>query len=85
MIEGLTVYRSLAEVPVALDRVSSYLPPAVGLTVLPEVANKGCGELWLNPGAGTPQLTSAAQKLGLVVVNSCSIVDVGFSPGEFPD
>ena len=84
-IEGLAVCRSLAEVPVELDRVSSYLPPAVGLAVLPEVAAKGCSELWLNPGAATPDLMREAQKLGLHVVNSCSIVDLGLSPAQFGD
>ena len=34
-IEGLTVYRTLAEVPVEqLDRISVYLPPAVGLATI---------------------------------------------------
>ena len=38
-IEGLTVYRSLAEVPAGkLDRISVYLPPAVGLAALDEIA-----------------------------------------------
>jgi predicted CoA-binding protein len=75
-IEGLTVYRSLAEVPVELDRVSCYVPPDVGLNVLDEIAAKGCGELWLNPGADAPAVVEKARALGLDPIVACSIVDV---------
>ena len=82
-IEGLTVYRSLAEVPVErLDRVTVYLPPAVGLAALDEVAAKGCGELWLNPGSDAPEVVERARALGLEPIQACSIVDVGVDPHE---
>src|SRR5438477_2300901 len=52
-VEGLPVYKSLSEIPhdVKLDRISVYLPPAVGLKAVPEIAARGCDELWLNPGS----------------------------------
>lgn len=76
-IEGLTVYPSLADVPGGkLDRISVYLPPAVGLTVLDEIARRGCDELWLNPGADDPAVVERARELGLNVIQACSIVDV---------
>ncbi|MFO0870920.1 MAG: CoA-binding protein [Pirellulales bacterium] len=82
-IEGLTVYRSLAEIPVErLDRVSVYLPPAVALAMLPEIAAKGCDELWLNPGSDSAEVVAEAQRLGLEPIVACSIVDVGVHPGE---
>ena len=85
-IEGLTVYPTLAAVPCEeLDRVSMYLPPAVGLKMLPEIAAKGCKELWLNPGAESPELIEAAEGLGASVVVACSIVGLGKSPSEFGD
>jgi predicted CoA-binding protein len=80
-IEGLTVYRSLAEVPVEhLTRVSVYLPPKIGLTMLPEIAAKGCDELWLNPGSDSPELVQQAQALGLETIQACSIVALGVHP-----
>jgi uncharacterized protein len=82
-IEGLAVYRTLAEVPVArLDRISVYLPPAAGLSVLPEIAAKECRELFLNPGSESPELIAAAEALGLEPIQACSIVDLGVSPGD---
>ena len=81
-VEGLSVYKSLAEIPadVKLDWISVYLPPAVGLKLLPEIADRGCGELWLNPGSESDELIEAAEKQGLNVVQACSIVAIGVSP-----
>ena len=60
-IEGLQVYTQLAEIPLErLDRVSVYLPPHVAMSVLPEVAAKGCNEFWLNPGSESDEVIAAA-------------------------
>lgn len=80
-IEGLPVYRTLAEVPAAhLTRISVYLPPKIGLAMLPEIAAKGCDELWLNPGSDSPELVEQARALGLEVIQACSIVAIGVHP-----
>jgi predicted CoA-binding protein len=80
-IEGLPAYRSVLDVPVErLDMVSIYLPPELGMAVLDEVARKPPAELWLNPGAESPELLDKAKKLGLNVVAACSIVAVGIHP-----
>jgi predicted CoA-binding protein len=85
-VEGLTTYKSIRDVPVEkLDRVSVYLPPAVGLTVLADIATKSPGEVWFNPGADGPEVLAEAKRLGLNVIAGCSIVDLGLSPGMFPD
>lgn len=84
-IEGLPVSRSLGEVPAErLDRVSVYLPPAIGLAALEEIAAKGCREVWLNPGSESPQILAKANELGLRVIADCSIIDLGLSPSQFP-
>lgn len=84
-IEGLRAFPNLAAIPadVHLDRISVYLPPAVGLKVLPEIAARGCDELWLNPGSESDELVAAAEEKGLNVIQACSIVDIGFSPSQF--
>jgi uncharacterized protein len=83
-IEGLPAYRSLAEVPGALDRISVYLPPARTLELLPEIARRGAGEVWFNPGSADEQVLTAARRLGVAARPGCSIVDIGRSPSEFP-
>ena len=80
-IEGLKVYSTLADVPPGkLDRISVYLPPAIGLQALDQITARGCEELWLNPGSDSPEVVAKAEALGLNVVQACSIVDVGGNP-----
>jgi uncharacterized protein len=82
-VEGLPAYPSLSEVPERPNVVSVYLPPPVTLKLLPEIAQRGCDELWLNPGAESEEILAAAESLGLKVVHACSIVSLGLSPSQF--
>lgn len=85
-IEGRTAYTSLADIPVArFDRISVYLPPRLGLELLPQIAAKGCDELWLNPGSESAELVERAVELGLNPILACSIVAVGVHPDALPD
>ena len=83
-VEGLPTLTSVRDVPVPLDRISVYLPPPVTLEVLPEFAAKGAGEVWMNPGAADRAVIAEARRQGIPVILGCSIVDVGFSPAQFP-
>lgn len=84
-IEGLTVYRSLEEVPVRPDWISVYVPPAVLLGMLDQIAAKGCDRLWLNPGTDSDEVRARVIELQLPAVCGCSIVALGRAPEEFPD
>ena len=57
-----------------------YVPPETGLAVIEEIARKGIREVWLNPGAESPALVAAAQRLGLSPIEACSIVGIGETP-----
>ncbi len=81
-IEGLKVYRSVLEILASLDRVSVYLPPAVGMKVVEEIAEKGTKELFLNPGSESDELIEKARSLGLNVIVACSITDVRARSGR---
>ena len=82
-IEGVAAFTSIKEVPVErLDRVSLYVPPEVGLSLVDEIAAKGCDQLWLNPGSESDELAAKARDLGLEPIIACSIVDVGMSPHD---
>ncbi|MSU59476.1 MAG: CoA-binding protein [Pedosphaera sp.] len=83
MIEGLTVCKSIADVPVRPQMVSVYLPPEVLLSLLPEIAAKGCAELWLNPGTESAAVLAECERLGLNVMQACSIVGVGLNAASF--
>ena len=79
-IEGLRCFPTIADVPVRPDKISAYVPPPVLQGLLPAIAARGCDELWLNPGAESEAVLTDAQRLGLNVIQACSILGVGDSP-----
>jgi uncharacterized protein len=84
-VEGLQCYASIAEVPGPLDRISMYVPPTIGMTMLDEIAKKTPTEFFLNPGSESPELIEAARTLGLNPIQACSVVNIGLRPEMFPD
>jgi predicted CoA-binding protein len=81
-VEDIPAFASIGAVPGRPQIVSVYLPPPVLLKTLPDIAAKGCDELWLNPGTDTAETVEAAEKLGLNVIRACSIIGIGLSPAS---
>lgn len=84
-VEGLPVFASVGDIPGPVDRVSMYVPAAVGLAMLDDIAAKAPKEFFLNPGSESPELAAAAAEKGLAPVLACSIVNIGLRPDQFPD
>ncbi len=80
-VEGLPAYATVADVPEPVDRASLYVPASVGLGLLEAIAARGAKELWVNPGAGSPELLARAVELGLHPVEACSIIAASQEPG----
>lgn len=85
VIEGVTAYASVLDVPRRIDIATVYLQPAIGERVMEELAGKGISELWLNPGADAPRVVARARELGLNPILDCSIVGIGESPAAYPE
>lgn len=83
-VEGLPTSGSVADIVSPLDVVSLYVPAKVSLKLLSAIAAKRPGELWINPGAESDELLAEAARLGLRVIETCSIIRVGFRPADFP-
>lgn len=79
-VEGLATFGSIGEVPERPQMVSLYVPPQIVLKLLPEIAAKGCDELWLNPGTESAEVLAEANRLRLNVIQACSIVGIGAVP-----
>jgi hypothetical protein len=79
-VEGLATFRRVIDIPGPVDRATLYVPPAVGLGLLEDVAAKAIKELWVNPGAESDALLEKAERLGLEAIAACSIVDIGERP-----
>lgn len=84
-IEGLAVHTSVDQIGERIDRVTLYLPPAVGVAALPAIAAAKPGEFYVNPGAESDELVAKARQLGLEPILACSIIEIGVTPGQFPD
>lgn len=81
-VVGLPAFRAIGDIPVRPNLVSVYLPLPLLLKLLPDIAAKGCDELWLNPGTDSPEVLAEAERLNLNVVQACSIVGLGISPAS---
>src|SRR5205085_682698 len=79
-IEGLKAYPSIKEVPGELDTITIYVRPAVLEKLLPDIAAKGCKDLWLNPGTSSDAVLAEVEKHGLHAIEGCSILAIGQSP-----
>jgi len=82
-VEGLKAYFSVLDIPEVLDVVSVYLPPFLGMEVLPEISEKGVGKVFFNPGSESPELVARAEELGLNFVLECSIRAIGEDPADY--
>jgi uncharacterized protein len=82
-VEGHQAFASVLDVPEAIDMATVYVPGAIGLKVLDELAQKGVPEVWLNPGADDDAVLDRARALGLNVIVACSITGIGDAPGRY--
>jgi predicted CoA-binding protein len=82
-VEGLKAYRSVLDVPHAIDMATVYVPPDVGQTLLEEFEKKQIAEIWVNPGAESDELLAEAKRRKLNIITACSIIAIGRSPYEF--
>lgn len=79
-VEGLKTYRSVLDVPDAIDMATLYVPPEIGEQVMPEIALKQIPEVWLNPGAESEGLIRLARSLKVEPIVACSIIGIGENP-----
>ena len=79
-VEGLKTYRSVLDVPDAIDMATFYVPPEIGEQVMREVAARRIPEVWLNPGAESDALIRLARSLNVEPIVACSIISIGENP-----
>lgn len=74
--QGLTAYKSLADVPEHIDVVDVFRRPEHALSVAQEAVAAGAGALWLQLGVISPQAATVAAEAGLdVVMDRCMAVE----------
>jgi uncharacterized protein len=80
-VEGLQTFPSIRDVPARPDKVTVYIPPPRLVKILPDIAARGCDELFLNPGTESDEVLAECERLGLNAIQACSIIAVGVAPG----
>ena len=83
-VEGLASFASLDDLPERVDVLSIYLPPAVTMSLIDDVADAQPRAIWLNPGTDATEVVEALEREQIPVIRQCSITAIGFSPAEFP-
>lgn len=81
-VEGLPCFKGIRDVPERPNLVSIYVGPDRLVQLLPDIAARGCDELWLNPGTVSGDVLAKAKELGLKARQLCSIIEVGMSPSS---
>jgi uncharacterized protein len=82
-VEGMKTYATVLDVPQSIDMATVYVPPEIGITLLPQFEQKGIPEIWMNPGAESDELLAEARRLNLNVIAACSIIGIGRNPYQF--
>ncbi len=80
VVEGLTAFRSLSDMPGRPDAVSVVTPPKVTESVVEEAGRLGIRHLWMQPGAESEAAVARATALGMNVIagGPCLLVALGY-------
>jgi uncharacterized protein len=82
-VEGHRAYPTVLDVPGDIEMATVYVHADAGVQVMENLAQKGVGEVWLNPGADDDEVVARARELGLNVIQACSIIGIGDSPSRY--
>ncbi len=79
-IEGIACVASVADLPPEVESLSIITPPKITEQVVEAAITKGIKNLWMQPGAESPQAVAQATAAGLNVIadGSCLLVVMGY-------
>lgn len=68
------LFAALSDLPSVPKVVIIVVPPQAGLAVLHECAELGITEVWMQPGAESPEALVLANELGIQLTTACFMV-----------
>ncbi len=79
-IEGLDCVASVDELPNQVKSISVITPPQVTEKIVASAIAKGIRNIWMQPGAESPQAVEACEAAGVNVIadGSCILVVLGY-------
>jgi predicted CoA-binding protein len=81
VIEGATCVASVAELPDEVLSISVITPPAITEVVVKAAIARGIKNIWMQPGAQSPEAVEECTRHGINVIadGSCILVVLGYS------
>lgn len=80
LIEGLTCYTNIKQVPLDVDVASLYVPPAIGAKIVEDIVGMGIKKVYLNPGSDSVEIITKLKQNNISVIKTCSIKKIGVNP-----
>ena len=76
MVDGLKCYKSISDIPFAVDVVNIVTPPTVTERIVRECKDKGVYRVWLQPGAESKEaIEFCRQNKVSVIYNLCVMIE----------
>ena len=72
-----TCFKSVEAIDGEFDVLNLCINSKMGLMLLEEAAAKGVKQVFIQPGAGSPDIEALAEKRGIEVFNGCVMVELG--------
>jgi hypothetical protein len=73
-IDGIPVFKCLADIPAAIHTITVYLAPERSAALADEILSARPRRVIFNPGAENPDLARRLQETGIEVENACTLV-----------
>lgn len=71
------VYKSLSEVPFAIDVIDLCINPVVGLKIVQDAESLNINKILIQPGAGSTDILSLCKNKGIIAIEGCALVELG--------
>jgi uncharacterized protein len=82
VIEGLTCYTNVRQIPLDIDVASFYVPPEVGAKIVEDVVELGIKKVYLNPGSESKEILDILKQNQIKTIRTCSIRKIGMNPNK---
>lgn len=73
-IDGVKVYRNLAEIEEPVDTLTLYVGPQRQADILDDILQEPLNRVIFNPGTENPELEEALQQKGVEAIEACTLV-----------
>ena len=79
-VEGVRAFKSLSDLPEAVESLSIITPPSVTEKIVADAIGSGVRSIWMQPGAESDAAIELARASGIDVIagGPCLLVAVGF-------